>query len=169
MQRTRQIAASPVRSASDAWAVVKQLIADTLERSSQVPDGSVKPSLTSVDGLLPALIAGGHLVDTPLVLVDGDLYVSIHVVRGDNAFTLQENLSPVPGGASATTGWRLYISPPAHIVDAVEHVCESHVHLVCGKAPAPSEQKEAASRAAESASAATAIDVDALRRLEGNG
>jgi hypothetical protein len=60
MERTRFIAAAPVRSASEAWRVVSTLLADTLERSSSVPTCSVHKELATLKGLGPALIAGGR-------------------------------------------------------------------------------------------------------------
>ena len=167
MHRTRTIAAAPVRSADEAWQVVKQLLIDTLERSPNVPDGSVDTELAALSGLLPALIAGGHVSATPIVLVDGDLHLSTHVVRGDEALTLDENVSPVPGGASASAGWKVYVSPPAHMEDATKAACAANDHVVCGKPSEQAAQVKTASRSAESATIATEIDIDALRRFGG--
>ena len=60
MERTRLIAASPVRSASEAWRVVSTLLVDSLERSSAIPAGTVGKELAVLKGLGPALSAGGH-------------------------------------------------------------------------------------------------------------
>ena len=53
MERHRTIAASPVRSATDAWQLVTTLIANTLERSPNVEAGSVAGELAALDGLGP--------------------------------------------------------------------------------------------------------------------
>ena len=109
MKRHRTIAASPVRSAAEAWQVVTALIANTLGRSPKVAAGSVGGELAVLDGLGPALIAGGHLESKGLVLCDVGLHVTIRVVTADGALGVDENLKPVPGGAGATDGWMLHI------------------------------------------------------------
>src|SRR2546428_12171070 len=100
MERTRFIAAAPVRSASEAWRIVSTLIADTLECSSSVPIGSVGKELAPLNGLGPAIIAGGHLESKGLVLVDKGLHLTIRVMTADAALDVEESLNPVPGGAS---------------------------------------------------------------------
>ncbi|NCL78247.1 hypothetical protein AIIKEEIJ_06223 [Rhodococcus sp. YH1] len=160
MQRSRTIAGSPVRTAADAWSRVVQLLADTLERSSAVPEGSVAASLDKLQGIGSALAAGGYLDQVPLVLVDDGMYVSIRIVRGDNAFTVEENLDPIPGGASATNGWMLHIPSPDHLEGALESAAADNEHV--STAPAPTYQAQA-----RTPSTAT-IDATALRRVGGN-
>lgn len=160
MQRTRTIAGSPARTAADAWAVVVQLLTDTLERSSAISAGSVAAALEDIRGVGSALAAGGHLDETPLVLVDDSLHVSIRIVRGDNAFTLDETLDPIPGGASATADWMLYIPAPDHLADHLNSAAASSDHISTAAAPAYQEKAQAALSAS--------IDRDALRRLGGN-
>jgi hypothetical protein len=73
MERTRFIAAAPIRSASEAWGLVCQLLTSTLERSSLVPSGRVATELQRLKGLGPALIAGGHFEKAGLLLMDENL------------------------------------------------------------------------------------------------
>ncbi|KAF0957736.1 hypothetical protein [Rhodococcus sp. T7] len=160
MQRSRTIAGSPVRTAAEAWGVVVQLVADTIEKSSEVPEGSVAASLNEIQGIGAALVAGGHLDSSPLVLVDESLYVCIRIVRGDNAFTLDETLDPIPGGASATAKWLLYIPAPAHLADHLRSAAASSDHVSTAAAPAYQEKAQAALSAS--------IDHDALRGLGGS-
>lgn len=156
MERYRTIAASPVRSAVEAWQVVATLVADTLERSPAVPEGSVGEELRALDGLGPALIAGGHLESKGLVLCDVGLHVTITVLTADAALDVKENLHPVPGGASATEGWMLYVPLPGSLNASVEAAAKRSVHLSVEPPPksAPTAKK----------GEAAAISLDALRR-----
>src|SRR2546425_7475269 len=160
MQRRRQIAAAPTRTASEAWQVVTDLLSDTLERSPNVPEGSVAKELDVMAGLGPALIAGGHLEKDGLILVDEGLHLTIKVLTGDKALEVEENLSPVPGGASATDGWILYLPTPAALSASVSAAAKKSKHLSTHSPPedAPT-QKEAPSD--------ELIDLNALRELGG--
>ena len=155
MERHRTIAASPVRSASQAWAVVTALIASTLERSPNVAAGSVGGELAVLDGLGPALIAGGHMESRGLVLCDVDLHLTIQVVTADAALGVKENLNPVPGGASATDGWMLHIPLPGALDASVVAAAKRSSHLSVDKPPAARLKNQ------ESGSA---IDLEALRK-----
>lgn len=162
MERRRSIAAAPVRSSVDAWKVVAKLIADTLERSPSIAAASVTDALTPLNGLGPALIAGGHLEQKGLVLVDVGLHVTILALTADAALDVEENLSPVPGGASATDNWTLYIPPSGPLEASITAAIKGSPHLSADAPPAsaPAQKKEAQS-------ASTPIDLDALRRLGG--
>ncbi len=159
MERTRFIAAAPVRSASEAWLVVSALLADTLELSSAVPSGSVFKELAPLKGLGPALIAGGHLESKGLVLVDKGLHLTIRVLTADAALDVEENPNPVPGGASATAGWTLYLPSTGALDNAVQAAVKNSTHLSTDAPPAsaPAEKSDGASR--------SLIDVNALRSL----
>ncbi len=158
MERHRTIAASPIRSAAEAWEVVTTLIADTLERSSVVPAGSVSAELAALDGLGPALIAGGHLESKGLVLCDAGLHVTVTVVTADAALGVEENPNPVPGGANATDGWTLYIPLPGALDASVEAAAKRSSHLSVETPP-----KSAPAAKAKKDEAGSAIDLDALR------
>lgn len=157
MERQRTIAASPVRSAVDAWKTVTTLIADTLERSPVVPAGSVSEELRVLDGLGPALIAGGHLESKGLVLCDVGLHVTISVLTADAALRVSENLNPVPGGASATEGWMLYLPLPGTLDASLNAAAKRSVHLSVESPPK-------SAPAAKKGETASAIDLDALSR-----
>ena len=159
MERTRFIAAAPVRSASEAWRVVSTLLADTLECSSLVPIGSVGKELAPLKGLGPALIAGGHLESKGVVLVDKGLHLTVRVMTADAALDVEENLNPVPGGASATDGWILYLPSAGPLDSALEAAVKNSAHLSTDAPPvsAPAEKSDGAGR--------SLIDVNALRSL----
>jgi len=159
MERTRFIAAAPVRSASEAWTVVSTLFADTLERSSSVPSGSVARELAPLKGLGPALIAGGHLESKGLVLVDQGLHLTVFVITAEAAIEVEENLNPVPGGAGATDDWTLYLPSAGPLDSALAAAAKNSVHLSTNVPPssAPVEKSEGASL--------SLVDLDALRRL----
>lgn len=159
MERTRKIAASPVRPAGEAWNVVKTLFADSLEKSSHVPDSSVASALAPLDGIVSSLIASGYLANEPLVLVAGDLRLNVFVVRGDGAFMVEESLSPVPGAASAPEAWRLYVPSPVHLRETVDAACSNDAHLISGKPPGATKSDSA------TASRSYSIDPAALQRM----
>lgn len=153
-------AAAPVRSAAEAWEVVSTLLADTLERSPSVPAGSVAKELVPLKGLGPALIAGGHLEDKGLVLLDKGLHLTIFVMTADAALGVDENLDPVPGGASATDGWTLYIPAVEPLEAAIGAAVKKSPHLSAATPPASAPAKKK-----EGGSGDSLVDVDALRRM----
>lgn len=159
MPRHRTIAATPVRSASEAWRVTVQLIADTLERSPDVAEGTVQAELAPLSGLGAALIGGGHLEASPLLLSDVSLDVEIRVVTSDAALTVEENLNPIPGGASATSDWTLYIPAPAHLTEVVRGAVANLQHV---STEPPATTTTAAHAAAKRSDA---IDLEAVRKL----
>ena len=159
MERIRLIAAAPIRSASEAWQVVTTLLADTLERSSSVPTGSVSKELAPLNGLGAALIAGGHLETKGLVLVDNGIHLTIRVMTADAALDVEENLNPVPGGASATGAWMVYLPSAGPLDGTVKAAAKKSSHLSTDPPPtsAPAQKSANESRGL--------IDLDALRRL----
>ena len=159
MERTRKFAASPVRPANETWTRIKDLLAESLERSAAVPESTVATALSPLDGLAPSLIAGGYLATEPLVVVAGDLQLNLYAVRGDAAFDVEENLNPVPGAASSPADWRMYVPSPLQLRETVAEACAGQEHLTSGKPPA------AAQAAAASASRSYAIDPTALRQI----
>ena len=158
MQRQRMIAAAPVRSAQAAWQVVTQLLSDTLELSSAVPAGSVVRGLEALDGLGPALIAGGHLDSRGLVLVDVGMHLTVFVKTADTALTVKENLNPVPGGADATDGWVLYVPRVGALDSSIETAVNRSRHLSADQPPKSAPAAKTANRVQESL-----VDLDAFR------
>lgn len=159
MKRQRTFAASPVRSAAEAWDVVSAVIAKTLERSPEVPNGSVAGELAAMDGLAPALIAGGHLESEGLVLYDVGLHVTIRVVTSDAALAVTENRNPIPGGGSATEAWMLYLPSPGALNTSVARAAKRSSHLSVNAPP-----KSAPSDKPRKREVGTAIDLEALGR-----
>ncbi|SRR6266568_5589661 len=159
MERTRAIAAAPIRSAAEAWQMITTLLTDTLERSPAIAAGSVAAALAPLKGLGPALIAGGHLEKKGLVLVDGGLHVTILVMTADAALAVEENLNPVPGGATATDGWTLYLPEVEPLKTSISDAVKNSQHLSAATPPAtPSANEESGRRSSP-------IDMDALHRL----
>jgi hypothetical protein len=160
MERTRKFAASPVRPGNETWTQIKDLLGESLERSAAVPDSTVATALTPLDGLAPSLIAGGYLSTEPLVVVAGDLRLNLYAVRGDAAFGVEEDLSPVPGAASSPANWRMYVPSPVQLRETVAEACAGQEHLTSGKPPAATE-----AAASTSAGRSYAIDPAALRQI----
>lgn len=114
MLRRREVAASPARRADEAWDVVVGLIADTLDRSESIERSEVMEGLAALAVVGPRLVAARHLEKSPVVLVADPVHLSISTVSGVEAMKLDENLAPVPGGASATT-WKVHVPAPEPI------------------------------------------------------
>jgi len=158
MQRRRTIAASPIRSAGEAWRTAVELISVTLERSDKVEIGSVARELSSFDGLGPALVAGGHLEKEGLVVVDEGLHLTIVLPTADAALDVEENLNPVPGGAGATDEWMLYVPKVEPLAVALSEAASNSEHVSLETPPSDEKPKSV------SASAGDPIDLAALRR-----
>ena len=137
MKRLRTIAAAPVRSATEAWQVLKSVIVDTLQRSPAISEGSVDRELAVLDGIVPALIAGGHFEQKGFVLHDTSFHITFLVVTADPALYVEENLNPIPGGASATEDWVLYIPLCGTFDELVEAKVQSSSHLTVQQPPEP--------------------------------
>ena len=156
MQRARQIAGPPIRSASSAWQTLVTLVADTLSVSGEVSAEDVRTSFNPLAGIGSALIAGGHLKTAPITIVSGDLHLSITVATGDAATDVEENLNPVPGGGSAQANWMAYLPTPSTLAAVLSTAAAKSPHLSLASPPA-----------AESASKSAAlIDLTMLDRLE---
>ena len=111
MLRRRQIAAAPVRRADEAWDAVVKLIADTLDRSGSIERSDVMEALGGLAAVGPRLVAARYLEKSAVLLSAEPLQLSIYTVSGAEAMSLEENLAPVPGGASATS-WKVHVPAP---------------------------------------------------------
>ena len=158
MQRQRTFAAAPKRSAHAAWEVVVDLLSRTLELSPDVPAGSVAQGLAPLDGLGPALIAGGHLESKGLVLVDIGMHLTIFVKTVDAALAVEENLNAVPGGADATDGWVLHLPRVGALDASIEAAASQSQHLSVDQPP-----KSAPKSSTADDSGGPLIDLDAFR------
>ncbi len=149
MQRHRTIASAPKRTAAEAWETICGLIGDALERSSSIErdDGGI-PSIKSM------LISAGHLEGHPLVLVADDLWLEITTASGGPALSLEENLNPVPGGASATE-WTLHVPQVEPMAKLVRATVKGHNHLSASEPTAASTQ---------AATTSASVDLNALKR-----
>ena len=157
MKRRREIAASPQRSAAQAWEKIRSLVCDTLERSASIERVDVEAALTSLDGVARMLISAGHLEKHSLVLVADELWLEIQPVSGGPALKLEENFSPVPGAASATD-WTLFVPQIQPMTKLVRAAVKEQPHLSADEPTGPAEA------AASTAKAPSAIEFDALER-----
>jgi hypothetical protein len=140
LQRHRDIAGAPERSAGEAWEIITALVADTLERSDAIQRTVVEAALAHADGIGRMLIAGGHLETHPLVIVAGRLWLEIRTVSGDDALTLEENLGPVPGAADAEH-FVVFLPSPAPLASFVKDVVEGDDHLSADEPTAANESR----------------------------
>ncbi|HTZ30132.1 MAG TPA: hypothetical protein VMC83_39430 [Streptosporangiaceae bacterium] len=159
MQRYRQIGAAPRRSASETWSVITALIADTLQRSPVIAADDVAAIMDLAAPAGRMLIAAGHLDRHAVVVAADPVDLSITTVSGAAALALEENLAPVPGGATATN-WMVYLPAPEPLTDAVRRAVAGSAHLRAG-GPALRTGKAAALTAAVGP-----VDLEALARRE---
>ncbi|RKS07020.1 hypothetical protein DFP74_2671 [Nocardiopsis sp. Huas11] len=154
MRRTRQVAASPVRSASETWAVISDLLADTVAQSSALSRDEAVQAMSAAEAVGRMLIAAGHLHKHPITLVAGKVHCEITTVSGTAALTLEENLNPVPGAAGADN-FMIYLPSPAPLQEQVKAVADKHARLSDAVPPAPETKV---------ANSGPLIDREALRR-----
>lgn len=154
MRRTREVAASPVRSASATWTVITDLVADTVAQSSALSRDEAVQAMTAAEAVGRMLIAGGHLHKHPITLAAGKVHCEIITVSGTAALTLEENLNPVPGAAGADD-FTIYLPSPAPLQEQVKAAADEHTRL-SDAAPPVAETK--------AASSGPLIDREALRR-----
>lgn len=155
MQRRRNIASAPKRNAAEVWQVICELLGDTLERSSSIERADVEASLAPLDGIARMLVSAGHLERHPLVLAAGELRLEITTVSGAPALSMEENLNPVPGGASANN-WTLHVPQVEPMAKLVRNAVKGHEHLSADEPPTESSQPDT--------KAGAGIDLDALAR-----
>jgi hypothetical protein len=144
MARHRAIAGSPARTAGETWATISTLVADTLGKSSSITESAVTTVMNDLSPAGLALVASGHLQKHPLTVVAEPLYLTITTVEGEEAFSAmdEENLSPVPGAATATT-WKVYLPSPVGLSDLVAEVVAGSEHASAASPPSESVTKEA--------------------------
>ena len=162
MQRHRTVAGSPARSAADAWAVVTALVADTLDRSPDIDRAEVESAMGAAGGVGRALIAGGHLRASPLVVVAADMWLEIGTVSGMEALDLEEKLEAVPGAATASA-WRVHLPQREPLAKEVREAAKAHANL---SADEPQALEEAV---AASAVTSDVLDLEALAQRTREG
>lgn len=154
MLRRRQIAASPLRSASETWTVITRLVADTIAVASALTRDEAEAAMQAAAPAGRVLIAGGHLDRHPLTLIAGTAHCEITAISGKPALTHEENLNPIPGAATAES-FTIYLPSPPPLQTVISEVVTGHDNLSDATPPAES---------AQSATAGALIDSDALRK-----
>ncbi len=114
-----------------------------------------------MSGLGAAMVASELLDKVPLILVAGDLELTIAVKGGDDAFNVDENLDPVPGGANAPADWTLYLPAEGLTASDCEEAAGRSAHLSTGSPQRTSDPSESVS------TSSSRFDVEALRRMGG--
>ncbi len=151
MQRRRELAGAPARSAAQTCEAICTMLRKTLCASAKVEREELADALTAARPALLALIAGGHLDQHPLVLVASPVHLSVTIISGDRALTLEENLN-VPGGSSIEE-WTIHLPAPEPLSASVRAAANSHERLSAEQAPGEIQ---------EQATATTLLDRDAL-------
>jgi len=130
MDRNREIAGSPVRTAGETWTTITELVAATLDWSPNIDGHDVRRTLNAVGAAGRALVAAGKLNTQPLTLVVASLRLAIRTVSGEDAFRAldDENPNPVPGAATATD-WVLHIPRPDGLAALIDEVVQDVSHI----------------------------------------
>jgi hypothetical protein len=136
MLRTRQIAASPLRSASATWTVITNLVADTVARSTALTRAEAEQALSAAGPVGRMLIAGSHLDRYPVTLVVGTVHCEITTISGTAALTAEENLNPIPGAAGADC-FTIHLPSPDPLQEQVKTAVAGHPRLSDAAPPAP--------------------------------
>jgi hypothetical protein len=155
MLRYRTVAAAPQRSASAAWQVITDLVADTIAMSGALSRSDAEQAMAAAASAGRMLIAGGHLDRHPLTLIAGLVHCEITTVSGTAALTSEENLNPVPGAASAAT-YAIHLPAPNPLAAVVADAVARHPRLSAAQPPAPA--------TGEAAGPGPLIDLDAVRK-----
>lgn len=159
MERRRTIAGSPIRSASETWLALTEIISSSLESSREIDEDAVRAECVAAGPAMCALIANGYLTEDRLTLVASPIYLHLYVATGDKAFNAldDEQIDAVPGGTAAST-WAVYVDPPSTLSDLVSTSLAALPHFHASKAPAHAEAAKAAST--------VLVDLDAFSRME---
>lgn len=136
VSRHREIAASPARSAGQAWSAIGDLVATTLDRSTSIDRHDVDGVFVALMPAGRALVSGGHLDRDAITVVAGSLHLTINCISGERALTLidEENLNQVPGAATATD-WTIYLPRPGGLGLLIDDVVKGVSHVSTDAAP----------------------------------
>lgn len=156
MKRHRDVAAAPVRSPSETWGTISEIVVATLERSSDILRAEAQAAMAAAAPAGLALIAGGYLDRHPITLIAGTVDCTIETVTGTHAFDVDENLNPVPGAGTATD-FTVHLPVPEPHGGLVRRVAGSHPRL--------SAEEPSALALEASARSGPFIDLAALERL----
>lgn len=159
MKRHRDVAAAPQRGAAATWEAITYLVADTLGRSASISRTDVETAMRAAAPVGRHLVAGGHLDRQPLMLIAEPVYCTISTVSGTAALSLEENLNPIPGGASAET-FMIYLPAPVVLAQEVKNAAKTSPHLSADAPPEPAGE----ATAARAGAGVGVIDLDALAR-----
>ncbi len=140
MQRHRQVAAAPQRRASETWNAIAELVVATLDRSPHIAASDVSAAMEAVGSVGRVLVAGGHLDKYALVVVADPVYLNITTTSGVAATNLNEDLGPVPGGATSTE-WTIHLPTPDPLGDAVRSAVSGVSHVSADDPPGESMSK----------------------------
>jgi hypothetical protein len=154
MLRHRTVAASPVRSASAAWRVITDLVADTIATSASLSRAEAQQAMSVAAPAGRMLIAGGHLDRHPLVLVAGLVHCEITTVSGASALATEENLNPIPGATTAEA-FTVYLPGPEPLESVIGAAVAGHARL-SDAVPVP--------ESSTASSSEPLVDLNALRK-----
>lgn len=115
---SRRVAATPQRSASEAWAVIVDLLAPT--------PGPSKTELQRIAGIVSCLIADEAVEKAAIVVHGSGARVRVYCLYGDEAIT-GENVKEAPLSFTPTEGtWHMSLPCHPDDLDWVQKALRTH-------------------------------------------
>jgi hypothetical protein len=158
MRRSRHVPADPVRSTSETWVAIRDLIDDGLASVGSAEIGAAFDATRRVGGYL---VRSETLADEPLTVVAGNAAWDIYTLHGERATGAED--ATTPPGATGETTWTMYLPvPPGAPFDAAE-ITGLHPRVQVGPAPADAgiAKDDKASRLSDLVDAAALRDIGA--------
>lgn len=159
MKAARKIPGRPVNDAATTVDMIIELVADTLDRSSELDGTMIKEELAKASSALGLLASGGHIREGQLVLAAPGLRLRIDVPTGEKAMLATATTDP-PRGAAKADHWHLHLPVPTALESIVRSAIRACPHLT--DAPPPHDEP-----VVESSSLASSIDLGRLRTIGG--
>lgn len=134
MKATRTVPGRPVNDVASVTAKIVDLVAETLNRSSDLDEAEVRSELDRATEAIGLLAVGGHLRRGELVMVASGLRLRVDVPVGEDALTAAESTDP-PRGAASADDWTLHLPAPGSLAAVVNAAARSCPHLSLEGAP----------------------------------
>jgi hypothetical protein len=158
MRRSRHVPADPVRSTSETWEAIRELIDEGL---GSVKAAEIESAFTDARKVGSYLVRSETLAEEPLTVVAGSAAWDIYTLHGEKAARAEE-----PGalpGAAGEAGWTMYLPVPSGAPFDAAEISGLHARIEAGPAPA----EAGLTKAAEPVRLSDLVDLDGLRRIGG--
>lgn len=134
MKATRTVPGRPVNDIDGVTRAIVDLVAETLDRSSDLDAAEIRSELHAGREAVGLLAAGGHLRRGELVMVAPGLRLQVDVPVGEDALTATENTDP-PRGATSADDWTLHLPAPDSLAAVAAAAARACPHISLDEAP----------------------------------